>query len=280
MVSRNSGVPSFNNDLIKIFDYNDAEGLEQIFEENKNSISCIVVEPTIYKKPEGGFLQKIRKIADQHDAILILDEIVTGFRFDLKGGQKFFNIEGDMCCFGKGMGNGLPISAITGKSEFMKEFDKLWVSSTNNRETLSMAGTIAVINEMQNKETIDHCWEMGKMLQDGWNKISNNLNLPIKLVGYPIRMTLSCNNSKGEISKSFKALILQELIKKGIFFSPGSIFLSYSHKKNHIETTLTIFEEICRHIKEKIKNDNYDKFLEGKMPQTVWTQRILSTKKT
>ena len=280
MVSRNSGVPSFNNDLIKIFDYNDAEGLEQIFEENKNSISCIVVEPTIYKKPKGGFLQKIRKIADQHDAILILDEIVTGFRFDLKGGQKFFNIEGDMCCFGKGMGNGLPISAITGKSEFMKEFDKLWVSSTNNRETLSMAGTIAVINEMQNKETIDHCWEMGKMLQDGWNKISNNFNLPIKLVGYPIRMTLSCNNSKGKISKSFKALILQELIKKGIFFSPGSIFLSYSHKKNHIETTLTIFEEICRHIKEKIKNDNYDKFLEGKIPQTVWTQRILSTKKT
>lgn len=125
----------------------------------------------------------------------------------------------------------------------------------------------------------DHCWEMGKMLQDGWNKISNSFNLPIKLAGYPIRMTLSCNNSKGEISKSFKALILQELIKKGIFFSPGSIFLSYSHKKNHIETTLTIFEEICRHINEKIKNDNYDKFLEGKMPQTVWTQRILSTKK-
>ena len=61
-------------------------------------------------------------------------------------------------CFGKGMANGLPISAITGPSEYMKKFDELWVSSTNNRETLSMAGTIATINEMNEKNTQSQCW--------------------------------------------------------------------------------------------------------------------------
>ena len=149
MVSRDGGVPKFNKELIKVFEYNDIEGLEQIFEENPNQIAAIVLEPTVYEKPQNGFLQKVRKIADDNDSLLILDEIVTGFRFDLGGCQEFFNVKGDMICFGKGMGNGLPISAITGKAEFMKTFDDLWVSSTNNAETLSMAGTIAVINEMK-----------------------------------------------------------------------------------------------------------------------------------
>ena len=151
MVSRDGGVPDFNKELIFVFDYNDSDGLEQIFENNKNEIAAVVFEPTIYEKPNNEFLQKIRKLTNQNNAILILDEIVTGFRFDLGGCQKYFDLEGDLVCFGKGMGNGLPITAITGKSEFMKAFDDLWVSSTNNSEALSLAGTLAVINEMEKK---------------------------------------------------------------------------------------------------------------------------------
>ena len=89
-----------------------------------------------------------KELEDENNSILILDEVVTGFRYSLGGAQEYFNIKGDFVCFGKGMANGLPMSAITGPSEYMKKFDELWVSSTNNRETLSMAGTIATINEM------------------------------------------------------------------------------------------------------------------------------------
>ncbi len=73
MVSRDGGVPDFNKELIFVFEYNDTEGLEQIFENNKNEIAAIVLEPTIYEKPDNGFLNKIRKIADENDAIFILD---------------------------------------------------------------------------------------------------------------------------------------------------------------------------------------------------------------
>ena len=85
MVSRDGGVPEFNKDLIFIFDYNDPDGLEQIFENNKNEIAAVVFEPTVYENPDDGFLKKIRKLTDENSAILILDEIVTGFRFDLGG---------------------------------------------------------------------------------------------------------------------------------------------------------------------------------------------------
>ncbi|TLX79684.1 MAG: aminotransferase class III-fold pyridoxal phosphate-dependent enzyme, partial [Thaumarchaeota archaeon] len=89
MVSRDGGIPEFNKDLIKIFDYNDIEGLEQIFEDNPGEIATIVLEPTHYEKPTNNFLKKVRDIADKNNSVLILDEIVTGFRFDLAGGQRY-----------------------------------------------------------------------------------------------------------------------------------------------------------------------------------------------
>lgn len=278
MVSRNSGVPKFNNDLIKIFEYNDIDGLEQIFEDNKDEIACIVLEPTIYQTPKEDFLSKIRKIADDNNTILILDEVVTGFRFDLGGGQKFFNIKGDFVCFGKGMGNGLPISAITGPTEFMKIYDKLWVSSTNNRETLSLSGTFATIQEMRNKNTISYCWSLGKKLFDGWNKIVQSFNLDAKMIGYPIRMTMKCFDSGGQESAALKAFILQEMVKNGIFLSPGPTFLSYSHTENDINLTLNSLEQVCKQIQNKIKNEEYAKHVEGKIPIPIWTQIISPTK--
>ena len=279
VVSRDGGVPEFNRDLIRIFDYNDIDGLEQIFEDNPNEIAAIVLEPTIFEKPQKDFLKKVRKIADQNNTILILDEIVTGFRFDIGGAQKYFDIKGDFVCFGKGMGNGLPIAAITGTTEFMQKFDDLWVSSTNNPETLSMAGTKAVINEMREKSTISHCWKIGTELFTNWNRIAEENNLNIKMIGYPIRMKIECKNSQGEISKSLKALVLQEMVKNGIFFPPGQCFLSYSHSNNDITYTLQTLENICRHISNKVKNDNYSTHLEGIPPQTVWSMKMKSTKK-
>jgi len=280
MVSRDGGVPKFNSELIKIFDYNDADGLEQIFEDNKNEIAAVVLEPTTYEQPQNNFLSKVRKIVDQNNSLLILDEIVTGFRFDLAGAQKYFNIKGDLVCFGKGMGNGLPISCITGPSEFMKIFDELWVSSTNNSENLSLAGTYAVIKEMEEKNTISHCWDTGKKLFYGWNKIVEKFGLDAKMYGYPIRMHMQCFDSNKNNSLSMKSLIMQEMIKNGIFMSIlGPSFICYSHSVKDIDTTLTVLEKTCEFINKNIKNENFEEFLEGSMPKSIWSLKILPTKK-
>jgi len=278
IVSRNMGIPEFNKNLIKVFDYNDIGGLTQIIEENQNQIAAIVIEPTVYEKPQKYFLKQVRKIADENNSILILDEIVTGFRYDIQGAQKFFDIKGDLVCFGKGMGNGLPLSAITGLNEFMKEFDKLWVSSTNSSETLSLSGTIATIREMKDKDTISHCWNLGDKLFSEWNKIVESYNLDASMIGYPIRMTFKCFNSKKNESIELKALILQELVKKGIFISSGPTFISYSHSLEDIEETLSKLDEVCNYI-AKIPEDDHKKFLEGKLPQTIWTFSTPPTKK-
>ena len=275
MVSRDGGVPDFNKNLIKIFEYNDASGLEQIIEDYPDKIAAIVLEPTIFAKPEKNFLNHVRKIADDSNSVLILDEIVTGFRFSLGGAQKYFDIKGDLVCFGKAMGNGLPISSITGPSEFMKIFDKIWVSSTNNMETLSLAGSLATINEMKEKNTIDSCWKTGNLLMNGWNAITEKFNINAKLEGYGVRMNLKCLDNNHQESLSMKSLFLQELLKKGIFLAPlGPVYVSYSHKNSDISHVLEKLEEVCTFISKKIKNDNFMEFLEGKLPKKIWDLKI------
>ena len=279
MVSRDGGIPKFNAELIKIFEYNDIEGLEQIFDDNPNQIAAIVMEPTSFEKPKKEFLQKVRKIADSNGTLLILDEVITGFRFDIQGGQKFFDVNGDLTCFGKGMGNGLPISAISGPDEFMKIFDELWVSSTNNSEALSLAGTVAVINEMKEKETISRCWETGEKIFNGWNKITEENGLNSKISGYPVIMDMQCFDSNEKPSPELKALILQEMVKNGIFISPSWIAISYSHTDEDIQKTLDTLNLVCEKIRNQVKDENFGQFLEGKMPTTVWIMKIMPTKK-
>jgi len=280
MVSLDGGVPDFNRDLIKIFEYNDSDGLEQIFEDNSNEIAAVVLEPTVFTKPENNFLKNVRKLSSNNDSLLILDEVVTGFRFDISGGQKYFDIQGDLACFGKAMANGLPLSAITGKTEFMTIFEKIWVSSTNNMEALSLAGSLATINEMISKNTISHCWNVGSKLFEGWNKITQKYGIDSRLEGYPIRMNLRCFDSNKKESLSLKSLLLQEMVKRGIFMAPlGPVFISYSHTLDDIDKVFTVLDDACNYLKQKIVNDNFEEMIEGKLPKKIWDMKIKPTKK-
>jgi len=278
MVSRDEGVPESNKELIKIFDFNDENGLEQIFEDNFEQISCIVLEPAMFENPTKSFLKKVRSLADKNNSILILDEIVTGFRFHIEGGQSLFKIDGDIMCFGKGIANGMPLSAITGKTEFMRKFDDLWVSSTNNRETLSIVSSIATIKEMIEKDTISHCWIMGSILMEEVNKLAKSFSLNIELKGFPVRMILECKTQDNQVSKILKGLVLQELVKLGIFIAPGPIYLSFSHKIEDIKETISKFELVFKKISQ-IPENNYKNRLEGNLPTPIWTQKITPTRK-
>ena len=280
MVSLDGGVPEFNRNLIKVFDYNDSDGLEQIFEDNPNEISAVVLEPTVFTKPNDNFLKNVQKISRSYDSLLILDEIVTGFRFDIAGGQKYFNIDGDIVCFGKAIANGLPLSAITGKTEFMQIFEKIWVSSTNNMETISLAGSLATINEMVKRDTITHCWKVGTKLFEGWSKITEKHGINSTLSGYPVRMNLRCFDSDNKESLSLKSLLSQEMIKRGIFIAPlGPIYISYSHTMEDVDKVFAALDDTCLYLKQKIHDDNFEELLEGNLPKKIWEMKIKPTKK-
>jgi len=166
IISRNQGVPEFNSNLILPFDYNDIDGLEYIFESNKDEIACVFMEATIFDKPQGDFLKKVKKLTHENDAVLIFDEIVTGFRFANGGAQELFDVEPDITVLGKGIANGMPLSAVVGKSEYMKIFDDVFFSTTYAGDTLSLAAAKATLMEIKEKPVIKNIWANGLHLME------------------------------------------------------------------------------------------------------------------
>ena len=252
ITSRSEGIPQINKTMIRKFNYNDIESLKIAFEDWKDKVATVCMEPMMLEKPKDDFLQKVKKIAHDNNAVLIFDEVVTGFRYAKGGAQEYLGIEGDIVAFGKGIANGMPLGAITGKSEYMNKFDEVFYSTSYGGETLSLAASIAVIDEIKNKPVIEHCWDIGSALMEGFNRISSELQLDAKIVGLPIRGSIVCRDEKGDPSNLLKSILLQELIEKGIMFGPGAVFVSYSHTKKDIEKTLSSCKEVYDDTQERI----------------------------
>ncbi len=126
---RDLGIPKFNKELIFEFKYNDIDSLKKILEENPNEIAAVIMEPVGLIEPQDNFLAKVRDVATSVGALLIFDEVVSGFRMALGGAQALYGVTPDLSTCGKGMGNGVPISAVVGKREYMEYFDKVFFPS-------------------------------------------------------------------------------------------------------------------------------------------------------
>ncbi|MGI0022710.1 MAG: aminotransferase class III-fold pyridoxal phosphate-dependent enzyme, partial [Nitrososphaeraceae archaeon] len=271
LTSRKKGIPKILAKMIKKFNYNDIESLKILFENWYGEIAAVYIEPITLEYPKNNFLQKVKQLARRHGAVLIFDEVITGFRFANGGAQELLKIEADLVVFGKGIANGMPLGAITGKAKFMEEFNEVFYSTTYGGETLSLAAASAVIDELKEKPVIKHCWELGKHLNSEFNKLAKELEVNVKMEGFPVRSSIVCKNANNEPSLLLKSLFYQETLRNGILFGPGAVFLSYSHSKKDIEKTLESCEASMKILKNAIKNNNVKKSLRGQIMKQVMT---------
>ena len=271
IISRNQGIPEFNSNLIFPFEYNDIDALEYIFESNKDEIACVFMEATIFEKPQTDFLKKVKKLAKDNGSILIFDEIVTGFRFANGGAQELFGIEPDLTVLGKGIANGMPLSAIVGKSEFMKIFDDVFFSTTYAGDALSLAASKATLMEITEKPVIKNIWKNGLQLMEDFNKITKENSLNIELLGYPVRMKMIGKDSNGNDSILLRSLLIQELVKLGIFMHPGVEYISYSHTKEDIKQTIEALNDSMPIIKKAVVEDKLKSYLNGNPSKPVYS---------
>ena len=269
--TRNKGVPQAVKSLTLTFEYNNIESLEKIFAENKNQIACVIMEPVGVIEPQDNFLQKVKEITHKNGALLIFDEVVTGFRFSLGGAQEYFGVIPDIACFGKAMANGFPISAIVGKKEIMKLFEEVFFSFTFGGEIVSIAAAIATIKELKEKNVIRYLWERGRKLKDGYNVLVKEFGLEkyTQCIGYPPRTMITFKNEKGEDWWELKSLFQQECIKRGILFT-GNHNICFSHTNKDIDYTLKVYRTVLEIIKDAIKKNKVKELLEGEPVKPVF----------
>ena len=286
----NSGIPKFNNQLAHSFAYNNISSLEKIFSKYKNKIACVIMEPITVNgpisKPSGStkwsdynkknnFLTDVKSLCKKNGALLVFDEVVTGFRYDMGGAQKMFDVIPDLSCWAKAMSNGIPVSAITGRRKYIKYLEKTFFSFTYGGDCIGLAAAKATINKMEKENVIDHLYKVGGRLKKGMNDLAKIYNLDeiIACAGYPCRTVMTIKKF-GKYKKPLitKSLIQQELMFRGVLWSQYQS-ISYSHKERHIDSSLNAFEDAFKVLRRIVKNNkNIENNLIGKPCETVFTR--------
>ena len=261
--SRNKGIPDSQRSMIKFFEYNDLESLSKLLD-NDPEIGTVCMEPMTFIFPEHNFLNEVKRITHEHDALLIFDEIQTGFRWSLGGAQEKFNVTPDLSCWGKAIANGMPLGAISGKSEFMSVFEDIFYSTTYAGETLSLAAFIATVSELKTHNVLDKIYLKGKFFQEQFQKLCNEYSLNISVDGYPAKIRLQFLDENNNDSILIRSLFSQENIQNGIFFGQGPIFHTHSHSAADTEKTLNSIKKSFQVLKNAIESKNVEKTLKGK----------------
>jgi len=263
------GVPSEGKELTLSFNFNDIDSVKRLFLQYPNEIACVILEPATTVEPVEGFLSELKKLCHKYGAVFILDEMITGFRWDISGAQNYYNIEPDLCTFGKGMANGFSVAALLGKKEIMElgglfhEKERTFLISTTHGAEMSGLGALSeTIEVYKDLNIIGHLWSYGKKLIDGMNQIAKELGIDefFYVEGVPVSPNYVCKDKSGNVSLELRTLFSQEMIKNGVLMP--WIALSYSHQEDELQATLAATQKALG-VYVKALNGNIEDFLIG-----------------
>ena len=253
----NRGVPEEVKQLTLQFKYNDIESCERLFDEYPGQIACFNLEPVSFIPPKDHFLEKLKTLCEKNGALLIFDEVVSGFRFSIGGAQEMIGVTPHLSAFGKAMANGFSVSALVGQKEFMKlggishDQERVFLlSTTHGGETHSIAASIACINEIIKQEAIDHFWKTGQRLMDGIKAASIEVGAEkyINISGYGVKPAFSFNDESGNISMVARTLFMQESIARGVLMP--YVVPSFAHKKEDVDFVVEVVKDSLKVMKE------------------------------
>lgn len=243
-----AGIPAAATDPIVRFDYNDLDSLATCFAENPGQIAAVILEAaTAMAEPVDGFLPGVRALCDRHGAVLIFDEMITGFRWSPHGAQAVYGVTPDLSCWGKAMGNGFPIAALAGKRDLMElgglntDADRVFLlSTTHGPETASLAAFLAVVAAYRATDPVGAMERAGQRLAHGVNAAAADAGIADHLlaVGRPSCLIFLTRDHTGAPSQDFRTLFLQELLGHGVL---GQSFItSAAHTDADIDETIDV----------------------------------------
>lgn len=264
------GIPQSDIENTKMFNFNNIESLEKVFKEYPDQIACVILEPAATEHPKENFLHKVQDLCAKNGAVFILDEMITGFRWHLKGAQHYYNIKPDLCTFGKAMANGFSVAAIAGKQEIMElgsiEFEgreRLFLLSTTHGAEMSGLGAfVETVKFLKENDVVNHLWEYGRRLIDLMNETAKQYGIEKNFVASGIECSpyYLTFDKEGQNSLGLRTLFSQEMIKNGVMMP--WIALSYAHGDKELELTKKALEKTFE-VYQKAVAEGYEKYLVG-----------------
>jgi len=263
---RNKGIPEAVKKLTHEFKYNDLDSLEKIFQDYSNRIAVVILEPVSAVLPNKGFLERVKFLATKHGAVLVFDELVTGFRLALGGAVEYFGVRPDLVCYGKAISNGEPLSVLGGKREIMEVLSasEVFFSFTYAGYLPSLAAALAVIDFMKKNKVQKRLWEMGELLIKNYNVLAERYAIPTKATGLGPHPIFVFKDKQGNDNLALKSLFIQETAKAGILTNCSNL-MNYAHTTSHIEQISSRLEGIFSAMSGVLKKGGVEGALEGPM---------------
>jgi glutamate-1-semialdehyde 2,1-aminomutase len=220
-----AGIPEAVKRLTVQFSYNDLESLEQQFAAYPGQIAAVVLEAETVEPPAPDFFTGLRALCDQHGALLILDETITGLRWHERGAQFVYGITPDLCTFSKGLANSFPLSALAGRRDvmslggFAEHADRVFLlSQTFGAQPWALAAMLAVIDTCTREQVSARLHQLGAELRSGVADVVADAGLSeyFQVRGRDCNLVYVARDATGQPSQLFRTLVLQELIQNGV----------------------------------------------------------------
>jgi len=269
--SRAIGVPEAVRALSDSFVLNDLGSLDAALERQAGTTAAVVLEPVGAEEPADGFLQGVVDRTHAAGALVVFDEIITGFRLAPGGAQERYGVVPDLAAFGKALGNGMPISALVGKAEYMDRLEDVFFSGTHGGEALSLAAANAVLDELT-PELYEALFSRGERLrtgiQDGIDEAGVGELVSIGGAA-PRTVTIVREPESSDGQLLARSIVQQELLKRGVLFN-GSNFICAAHTDEDIDHAVESHREAFGVLADALRTGDLGAALDGSPVQPAF----------
>lgn len=261
-----NGVPKSLRGSVFTFHYNKLDELEALI--RKEEIGVIKMEVSRNYDPDPGFLVSVRKLADQHNIILVFDECTSGFRQAFGGLHKVYGIDPDMAVFGKALGNGYAVTGVIGKRDIMEAAQNTFISSTFWTERIGSVAALATLDVMEREQSWQKITTIGRTITSRWQALGQKYGLPLVTSGVP---ALTGFTIKSPNALAYKTLITQEMLAAG-YLAATSVYTCTEHTPEIVDNYFAALEPIFQTIRECEDGRDIKALLKGPVAHSGFTR--------
>ncbi len=265
--ARPHGVPGGTRELTRSFKHNDVNALLAVLDEK---VACVILEPVLFETLTDDYLQIVRRACNQVGALLIFDEMWTGFRLELGGAQERYDVKADLACFSKAVANGMPLSVLTGRADVMSLLEEdVFMYTTFGGEALSLAAAEATIRELRERQVPANLRLRGGHLQAGYNQLARERGLGFtRAIGMESRTLIQFDAEAGDPLLQ-KSLLQQEMLRHGVLWG-GFHNLSFGHGDAEIAHVLGAYDRALDVLADAVKKGDLAARILGTPVQPVF----------
>ncbi|MBM3726169.1 MAG: aminotransferase class III-fold pyridoxal phosphate-dependent enzyme [Acidobacteria bacterium] len=261
------GIPQALRGTALPFTYNDIDSLASLLAAHPGEFAAIIMEASRTWLPNEGFLSSVQDLAHRHGALLIFDEVVTGFRLALGGAQQHYGVTPDLATFGKAIANGYPLTAIAGRRDLMEFSSGLFVSSTFWDDAASLAAGAATIARMEETGLAEVIAARGRRYIAEWRRLAQPLGEHARITGHP-----SCAAASFS-SRELATLYIQEMARRGVF-TGGGFNISLAHGDPEIAVVLAAAEAALHAVQRAIAQGSTQGLLSAAVQKPLFSRRL------